>query len=1059
MKKITYNNFLEYISRNYLKNLTKEDSSIVCDYLTANGEELFKNIEKEIRNEYALKALFDGAEIKVSSDCYGSNIKFFLDTREPLNIISLFEEIRNSSIDDIKGFIHLGTGKDWFNRYINAYNKNNPEKKLNAITYFTKSDLRYMVLQIKSTKLDLNELEVYKLINLFGRICHKVTDTLSINEEVSGKDILNIRSIFNGDNEKFLSLSLDSWNKIEENYRNGIIEDLIQNLKEIGESNDNIINFIATTPSILETYDKSSIMGAYDKYKLKKNIAGQFNENDKLSTYIQQKKNLKEEDALRYLSNFARMYNSIANALQSGNDILKEEEIIALQKIFTNTNSNFMRLIVTTWDGIIKNYNSDNNNITNFIIKMKEDGFTNKEIISVINKAPGTVLENCSPDNYEKVSDALHKFIENNLAKNIDDGEDKSNYIEKTNKKFRSIIKNIAAVSVANPEEVLCSLSMLQGCTIEATISSAPDKISENSLQRDIKVYTLKNIFGNLKISDTEEISKRAMENTGTLLFSVNYNSIYNLMTTITDIFSDVYDIKVQKKDEIETLAEKVILLKKKGIDLDNLVTKDNIAKFFVNKNFMSNQKIKILDKEIPAQKLVLENLKIFSKVLPASEITKIVQHNFDILLVNPDETESELLKINEECKGNIEKIKEGYEKFVNREVSVRKSTKENNPGEKTENNSENNNENSDKKMFPENKDDIKLDEVFPLGGYIEQNTDLNKDQYKKIYKASRKSILKCRALTLKLLYSRRLLELAKILEVKAYALVDKTNEQANDKTDIIGIDKEKIIFEKIEKIKKKIIEYNEEVSERKAEMQEYLEQYKKYCELEDAINAKRKELSDAKDEYFKTVKGNVYKKDKAKLSEQAKDNKNSYEKINKELSKLKDEQSKISIEEYSKKYGKIENIDEFKAEIASISIIPLQNSALEELETGNELVKEALESKRKSKDSELSQQNSKIKKYENDVKGVEESSEELIQKIKSLYIFNEDDLESFEKIEELQNLINNDAFKKLNENNEKLKKEAEDIEKAIEEIKNAEDLSVLINSFIESTKNDGLNK
>lgn len=219
-------------------------------------------------------------------------------------------------------------------------------------------------------------------------------------------------------------------------------------------------------------------------------------------------------------------------------------------------------------------------------------------------------------------------------------------FLNKTTAK--SIILRAGSILVRTPESVEETLDLLMGKSVSQIASVSPQSITQDTIKQKCATF-----YPNLSIEGFS-LDKHLylLQHQASIIGSLNLRTLYQSETQLVDGLTSGL---IGDPSTLSTI-EKIDKLKLLGINPEALIHADNITDLIISNPLSSSEK----------QLNFSENIKLFSKVLQASDLEKVVKHNLPLLCQPPKEIETTVSTILLKNKNDSEKLKTELEKFIN---------------------------------------------------------------------------------------------------------------------------------------------------------------------------------------------------------------------------------------------------------------------------------------------------------------------------------------------------------------------------------------------------------
>ena len=320
------------------------------------------------------------------------------------------------------------------------------------------------------------------------------------------------------------------------------------------------------------------------------------------------------------------------------------------------------------------------------LVKDERVRFSAEEIKQLLIDTKSIVVSGTA-EKWDAVSKALEDHI-SAIARKYND-ESLKNYSAKT------VLLRAGSVIESNPKNIRVLSSLLCGNKMKLAIDGV---ISNENSQRRIgtlsraKEFVLSNVFPELKIQGiNKETNEYILKNSVTMFYRMTtgtiYDSLNNIMTCLCRAYGEDTDAVDLNNNNIWTLTSMKKFLELKGIDMDKMLTKDNITEVFAGRPLLatsSKRKMYNNVKTIYSESLI-ENVKLFNNIVSSKDIQKVLQHNFSFFMQDPDILLGKVQEIAKTSK-TFENFKSKIEEMLNvaaykepkTEAKEKKKSKEN---------------------------------------------------------------------------------------------------------------------------------------------------------------------------------------------------------------------------------------------------------------------------------------------------------------------------------------------------------------------------------------------
>ena len=287
----------------------------------------------------------------------------------------------------------------------------------------------------------------------------------------------------------------------------------------------------------------------------------------------------------------------------------------------------------------------------------KNIAFTAEEVALLLNST-SSIVANASAEKWNMISKKLEKHIED-LSNLYNDTE-----IRKAFNSKKLLLKSGTIIGV-KPSNIETTSKLLLGQTIYQALSTNIKEVSK-SVGKNVssaKKYILYKLLPNLAIVDIDrETNTYILKERVTTFANLNTNSIYDLIENLSTCLYRAYGLD----SDIVNIVERVKFLKSKGFDFEKMITKDNLFELFPRK--ILEKKNKLLDyneSKTDLSENIIENVKIFTKLISSNDIQKIIQHNFNFLCQDPQILLNKIKEI-ALLSSDLDAFKTSFEEYIN---------------------------------------------------------------------------------------------------------------------------------------------------------------------------------------------------------------------------------------------------------------------------------------------------------------------------------------------------------------------------------------------------------
>lgn len=340
---------------------------------------------------------------------------------------------------------------------------------------------------------------------------------------------------------------------------------------------------------------------------------------------------------------------------------------------------------------LVKSNNSIANSFENFLnqltdVKDERLKFSAKEIRDLLGKMKSIVVSGTA-GKWKAVSEALEEHIDA-LATKYND-ESFKNYSAKT------LLLRAGSVIESNPHSIRVLSNLLRGKTMRSAIDGITTTNNKKRYIRNLsmaKEYVLSNIFPELQIQGiNKETNEYILKNSATMFYRMTTGTIYdalnNIMTCLCRAYGEDTDAVDLNNNNIWTLTSMKKFLQLKGINMDEMLTKDNITEVFAGRPLLSSSSKREKYNKVKTRysESLIENVKLFNNIVSSKDIQKVLQHNFSFFMQDPNILLGKVQEIAKTSK-TFENFKSKIEEMLNvaahkepkTEAKEKKKSKEN---------------------------------------------------------------------------------------------------------------------------------------------------------------------------------------------------------------------------------------------------------------------------------------------------------------------------------------------------------------------------------------------
>lgn len=247
----------------------------------------------------------------------------------------------------------------------------------------------------------------------------------------------------------------------------------------------------------------------------------------------------------------------------------------------------------------------------------------------------------------DKTREILRNYLEN-LKELAKDRPEEKEFLDKATAK--SIILRAGTILKPSPVAIQESLDLLMGKRVgEITLPKS---------NRDKENQEIGKLYPNLHIEGFNLDKHLYMiQNRVTLIPKL---SLKSLSTAQNQIIDGMARGLIKNADAL-SVQEKIARLAKLGVDTDRLIHADNVAELVIM------NPLNELERRVDFS----QNIKLLSKILPVSDLQKLVRHNIALLCQPNLVIESNVYEIVNSSKRDMNKCQQEMEQFVNSRFSL----------------------------------------------------------------------------------------------------------------------------------------------------------------------------------------------------------------------------------------------------------------------------------------------------------------------------------------------------------------------------------------------------
>lgn len=345
---------------------------------------------------------------------------------------------------------------------------------------------------------------------------------------------------------------------------------------------------------------------------------------------------------------FASIFNTIARHTDdyASKDDLLSETRNSLVTIIKNNESSVKKML-EQGDKVAESFDEFLEELT------KTDDprvrFSAQEVRQLLSKTT-SVVRIANAKKWKLISGVLNDYIDR-ISEKYSDDSFKQTYSSKT------MILDAGSLLRVNAGDLSVAVELFLGKTFkEALGEEMADLLQKPTTKITNKKLDLLTFLPNFKIKDMDKATNKYIVGTGPSIFvKMNPNNLYDNLNDLATCFCKAYDYYDER------FGAKIKFLNEKGIDIQEILTKDNIFDIL-----NINQKMTKEGKEN-----FVENVKIFKNLVSPSDVARIVQHNFNFICKQPKEVMYELKEIAGQA-NSIEDFKAKIQDYVNQKVRAK---------------------------------------------------------------------------------------------------------------------------------------------------------------------------------------------------------------------------------------------------------------------------------------------------------------------------------------------------------------------------------------------------
>lgn len=500
--------------------------------------------------------------------------------------------------------------------------------------------------------------------------------TYNRNEIITKESLLQILKAQFGKEHWYEDYVLDELSKVFKGFTIEDVDNIINGAKKkmiIAQSNGyfNLKYFENTKQTIQEIIEKKDLDLYRRINKINEELSKSFNSREDKKGLIKTMSELWKiisradkkinqgiydftEDSLSIFEGLAAIYSSLIQYLgvSKSSDQMRESDnavIRIAEKLQSFTLKKFDKIQIKNVQEFLEIAVNENN----------PSDFTKQEMITLISSTP-SILGTITKEKYQDISKILTKHII--LAESV--------YKVKINKQAKNVILNAGTILQTKTKDLEFSSNMLLGVSIGQALKGYASSDRKSKLV-DESISILSQIYKDVKIQGVDINTNNYMFEHPTFWSYLKPSSLYARINSITK--SVCLGLGV---DESVLISHKkrFDFLKEQGFDVNTMLTKDNLIPL-CDRTLLLDRKRNTETQTYDVKNTDLtENIKILSKIIPASEIHKILSHNIVFLLQDPEELKNKIKKLAQKTK-DIGKFKDEINKFVNQAIEIKEAT------------------------------------------------------------------------------------------------------------------------------------------------------------------------------------------------------------------------------------------------------------------------------------------------------------------------------------------------------------------------------------------------
>lgn len=364
------------------------------------------------------------------------------------------------------------------------------------------------------------------------------------------------------------------------------------------------------------------------------------------------------EDRLKQIEKFAKVYEIIANELQS---IRKRERKDVKEGEFSDLASHILgdRWMSCETDSYLFKLNE--RDLKGFIDKVKnnpdlKERFEAKDI-AILFKKSNSIMHKLTKEKYETIQEAFNEYKNTLLsqvrATNNEGGQGES--IKLSDATCKDFVKRLNSIFLRSNATIKQNFAFMSGKSIMETARlSRTDKYDDQnptshkkSQSRIDKERYLSVYFPNLRLTeiDAKLSYDRFIIGKSSIFNSISLANIYDTAVALTNEFYELSDdLSGKTPDKTKSIAQKKEELKERFVNIDEMFTGYNIID-------LADMYTSVFSESGEKRQWLHENMQFLNKLMQPKYIQSIVKYNFLTLIKEPDQLKAEIKTIIDKAK------------------------------------------------------------------------------------------------------------------------------------------------------------------------------------------------------------------------------------------------------------------------------------------------------------------------------------------------------------------------------------------------------------------------